>query len=153
MKYRIPLLILTALAIAAAGFTIGAKTNDQRLLESMTTVANSLGHEVTEEEMLKLVVEMTYLVNETDIQGLMQKQDTKEAALMMAVYKLLKEEKIEDALELSRAMMEGYLLRDDEDVNEELQKQIRALLDSNPTTNQERTSRSSQFLSRSALQS
>ena len=67
MKYRIPLLILTALAIAAAGFTIGAKTNDQRLLESMTTVANSLGHEVTEEEMLKLVVEMTYLVNETDV--------------------------------------------------------------------------------------
>jgi hypothetical protein len=153
MKYKAPVTLLGFLAIGYVSFLIGVKTTDDRLKKSMTKAAHSLGHKVTEEEMLKLSVRMTYLVNELDIQGLLNEQDTKEAALMMTVYRLLKEEKAEEALELSKAMMKGYLLREDEDVNLELQKKIRQLLESNSTTKFERTSRSSQFLSRSALQS
>lgn len=96
----------------------------------MAKAAESLGYDVTEEEMMKLTVEMSHLVNELDIQGLLNEQDTKEAALMMVVYKLLKEEKLEDALELSKSTMKGYLLREDEDVNEVLQQKIRDLLES-----------------------
>ena len=95
----------------------------------MTKVAQSLGHEVTEEEMLKLTVEMAYLVNELDIQGLLNDQDTKGAVMMMTIYRLLNEGRSEEVLQLSISMMRGYLLREDDDVNLELQKKIKLLLE------------------------
>jgi len=132
MKYKIPFLILAALAIVYWSFRIGASENEQRLMQSMTEVAQSIGHKVTEEEMLKLMVRMTYLVNEMDIQGLQRGRDTSEAHLMLIFYSLLHEEKLEEATKLSGSMMKGYLLRKDEDTDEELQKKIRELLKQYP---------------------
>jgi hypothetical protein len=130
MNSRILTALLSIIAVAYIGFLVGVKTTDNRINKSMAKAAESLGYDVTEEEMMKLTVEMSHLVNELDIQGLLNEQDTKEAALMMVVYKLLKEEKLEDALELSKSTMKGYLLREDEDVNEVLQQKIRDLLES-----------------------
>jgi len=132
MKYKIPLLILAALAIVYWSFRIGVNASEQRFMQSMTEVAQSIGHKVTEEEMLKLMVTMTYLVNEMDIQGLQRGRDTYEARLMLIIYSLLHEEKLEEATKLSGSMMKGYLLREDEDADEELQQKIRDLLKQYP---------------------
>jgi len=117
------------LAIGYICFLAGKRTTEIRFNKSMTKVAQSLGHEVTEEEMLKLTVEMAYLVNELDIQGLLNDQDTKEAVMMMTIYRLLNEGRSEEVLQLSISMMRGYLLREDDDVNLELQKKIKLLLE------------------------
>ena len=135
MKHRILLAFLSVLAVAYIGFLIGVKVNDNRFKRSMAKAAESLGYDVTGEEMMKLTVRMTYLVNDLDIQGLLNKRDTTKAALMISIYKLLKEEKIEDALRLSESLMKGYLLRDDDDANEGLQHKIRELLESQPPSN------------------
>jgi len=132
MKYKIPLLILAALAIVYWSFRIGVNASEQRFMQSMTEVAQSIGHKVTEEEMLKLMVTMTYLVNEMDIQGLQRGRDTYEARLMLIIYSLLHEEKLEEATKLSGSMIKGYLLREDEDADEELQQKIRDLLKQYP---------------------
>ena len=132
MKTRNLLAFISVLAVAYIGFLVGVKITDNRIKKSMMKAAETLGYDVTEEEMMKLTVRMTHLVNDMDVQGLLNEQDTKEAALMMTVYRLLKEEKIEDALKLSRSTMKGYLLREDEDANKELQQKIRGLLEPQP---------------------
>jgi hypothetical protein len=132
MKTRNLLAFISILAVAYIGFLVGVKITDNRIKKSMTKAAESLGYDVTEEEMMELTVRMTYLVNDLDVQGLLNEQDTKETALMMTVYRLLKEGKIEDALKLSQSTMKGYLLREDEDANEELQDKIRGLLEPQP---------------------
>lgn len=133
MKPRILLAFVSFLAVAYVSFLVGVKITDNRFKSSMVKASESLGYDVTEEEMVRLTVKMTHLVNDLDIQGLLNEQDTKEAALMMTVYRLLKEEKIEDALKLSESMMKGYLLREDEDTNQELQQKIRVLLEPKPS--------------------
>jgi hypothetical protein len=133
MKPRILLAFLGVLAVGYIGFCVGVKITDNRFKSSMVKASESLGYDVTEEEMVRLTVQMTHLVNDLDVQGLLNEQDTKEAALMMMVYRLLKEEKIEDALELSESIMKGYLLREDDDTNQKLHQKIRLLLDPQPT--------------------
>ena len=132
MKYKIPLGILSILAIAYIGFMAGVRKSENRMNVAMTKTAQSIGYQVTEDEMLRLTVRMLYLVNELDIEGLLRRSDTGEASLMLIIYSLLVEGDVEKAQKLSGALMKGYLLGEDEDTDLGLQQKIRDILLEHP---------------------
>lgn len=132
MRYIIPVTLLSFLAVAYLSFLVGIKTNDNRYKRSFTKAAQSLDQEMTEEEMQRLMIKMALYVTEWDVYGLQRQNDDIQARLMMAIYSMLNEGNFEKAKHFSGSMMSGYLLREDEDADQELQEKIRETLEDYP---------------------